>query len=445
MRALGSVTLLVAVALLLTASVAAQSQSVTPYTPAELDELFAPIALYPDPLLAQILPAATFPDQLLAASQFTGYQPGAAIDSQPWDVSVKAVAHYPSVLKMMVDSPDWTIAIGQAYVNQADDVMKSIQRLRAKARLMGYLNSNSQQTVSVSGGYISIVPAQAQYVYVPTYNPQVVYVQRAPNYGAYAIAFGAGLLIGAWLNNNINWNQHRVYYHGWHGGGWVARSRPRVQINNRHYVNPGYANRPVRINPAVRTRDITTYRRDVQRNAGTFVTPGLVRPTRPTPAVRPGVPTTRPVAPTVRPNVPTTRPAVPGTRPKPGVPTTRPRVPTTTPGAGVTPAIPGTGPRVPEARPTPRPIPLPGPPLPRPSPRPRPGVTKPQPAPTTAPGVIRHGGTPRPSAGVSRPSGRPATPGGVTRQAPPPKPSTPKPRPGEKTGGQEEPAKEQPK
>lgn len=356
----------------MTLSIGAWPQGAS-FTPAELDNLFAPVALYPDPLLAQILPAATYPDQIQAAGRFGGGS--AAVDNQPWDVSVRAVAHYPDVTRMMAESPDWTIAIGQAYVNQADDVMRSIQRLRAKARLQGYLNSNSQQTVSVSNGYISIVPAQAQYIYVPTYNPQVVYTERRPSWGQTAVTFGLGLLIGSWLNNNINWNNRRVYYHGWSGPGWVARSRPWIRTSPR-YVNRAWANRPVPVNRNIRSRDISGYRRDVQRSKNTYVTPGVVTPGRPGPAARPGVP--------------------PG---RPG--------------------------REPMARPTPRPLPVPGPPVPVPRPVPKPGVTAPPPTPGAGPTVP----TARPGA---RPGQRPGT--GVVTPAPVPRPGAPAVRPGTTPG-----------
>ncbi len=167
MRANVNIYVAILVVALVLSSVTAWGQG--KYTPGELDELLGPIALYPDPLLAQILPASTFLDQLTAAAQFGGGT--SAIDSQPWDVSVKAVAHYPDVLNMMVSNPDWTTAIGQAYVNQPADVMASIQRLRAKAQAMGNLTSNAQQQVTMENGGIAIVPEQPQYIYVPQYRP----------------------------------------------------------------------------------------------------------------------------------------------------------------------------------------------------------------------------------------------------------------------------------
>ena len=269
------VILAVLMILLTTVSMIAWSQEAAPFTSGELDELFGTIALYPDPLLAQVLPAATFPDELAQAAQFIRLNGGSQlIDEQDWDVSVKAVSHYPSVLNTMVDNPDWTVAIGQAYVNQPDDVLKSIQRLRAKAKLLGYLSSNSQQRVYLEYGAIRIVPVQAEYIYVPQYNPTIVYVQRRSSYGSNALSFGLGLLIGAWLNRDCDWQHHRVYYHGWNGGGWISLSRPRVRLDNHYYVNNDYVNKPIYVDTRVRTRDIGAYRTNVKQNIGTFRLPG---------------------------------------------------------------------------------------------------------------------------------------------------------------------------
>lgn len=322
-------SILLAVALLVTASLAAWGQTYDRYSSAELDELLGPIALYPDPLIAQILPAATYIDELETA--YYSRVPAGSIDYQPWDTSVRAVAHYPSVLRMMATNPDWTIAVGQAYVSQPTDVTRSIQRLRARARNLGYLSSNAYQTVSVSGGYISILPAQPRYIYVPTYNPNVVYVQRRPSSGSW-ISFGAGLLIGAWLNNAFDWHRHRVYHHGWRGGGWIGRSRPYVRDSDRYYVNPGWRDRTVWGNRGIRSRDITNYRREIRRSRDRYRPPGVTTQEgtrapavpRSTPGRRPGeyspratTPSAPVVAPTV-PRVPGRGPAVrtspPGTR-----------------------------------------------------------------------------------------------------------------------------------
>ena len=202
-----------------------------PFSPQQLDNLLAPIALYPDPLLAQVLVAATFVDQVdQAAHWMRAYNDTTAIDDQPWDISVKAVSHYLPVLYRMSDQIDWTTAVGQAYVYQPTDVMTSVQRLRSLARSAGNLVTNEQQQVDFDGDSINIVPAQPRYVYVPTYDPNIIYF--GPGYysrGLYpanVISFGPPLPIGAWLNNDCDWHRQRIYYHGWQGRGWIARSRP---------------------------------------------------------------------------------------------------------------------------------------------------------------------------------------------------------------------------
>ncbi len=231
--------------------------SYVPYSANQLDNLLAPIALYPDPLLAQVLPAATFVNQIQEAAQWVRTHGVSGISYQPWDVSVKAVAHYPSVLYMMNDKINWTTALGQAYVNQSTDVMASIQRLRALARSAGNLVSNQQQQVIVEPGYIQIDPYQPQYIYVPMYDPYAVYYQGGYGYGQgfqdSLISFGTGFIIGAWLNYDCDWRDDRIYYTDWRGDGWIARSRPYIQITTV-YVNNRYAHIP--INRAVLQRTV---------------------------------------------------------------------------------------------------------------------------------------------------------------------------------------------
>ena len=229
----------------------------------QMDNLLAPIALYPDPLLAQMLPAATFVDQVDQAARYlraNNNQP-TNVEKQSWDVSVKSIAHYPPVVFKMTEKLDWTTALGQAYVTQAPDLFTSIQRLRSKAKAAGFLVSSPQQTIVVEKEVIKIVPAQPQYIYVPTYDPQVVYVQPASSgaststvVATAAIAFTTGLLIGAWLNNDCNWYSHSVYYHGWRGTGWVGHSATVVRWNNSYYVNHRYST--VRYNTAVVNRNV---------------------------------------------------------------------------------------------------------------------------------------------------------------------------------------------
>jgi len=236
----------------------------------ELDELLSPIALYPDPLLAQIVPAATFIDQLEEANKVLGGKSDDnLIANQSWDVSVKSVAHYPQVLQMMVEKSDWTATLGQAYVNQSTDVGKSIQRLRAEAKAAGNLTTSSQQKVITEGQTIRIEPAQPQVIYVPQYDPQVVYVESGPSTGAVvaasAISFGVGLAIGAWLNNDWDYYGRGIYYHGWHGGGWIGVNRTFVNVNRNVYINNSFRN--INVNRNIVSRNTSTYRTNLNRSA----------------------------------------------------------------------------------------------------------------------------------------------------------------------------------
>lgn len=220
------------------------------FSAAQLDNLVAPIALYPDPLLAQVVVAATFPDQIDEAARFL--RAGAssrAIDTQPWDVSVKAVAHYPTVLYMMADSLDWTTSLGQAYVDQSTDVMTAVQRLRARARSAGYLVTTPQMEVVVENSYVSLWPVYPGTLYVPVYDPALVFYYHSGYRVGPVISFGTGFAIGAWLNYDFDWHRHRVYYHGWTSRrGWVHRYRPHVHVRNV-YVNKRYSQ--IRINRTV--------------------------------------------------------------------------------------------------------------------------------------------------------------------------------------------------
>src|ERR1039457_1023416 len=128
----------------------------------QLDQLLGPIALYPDPLIAQIL---------LADRYVSGGGDPNQIDQQPWDPSVQALARYPDVLKWMDDNLNWTTDLGQAFLNQQQEVMESIQRLRTSANDIGNLQSTPQQQAINDGGYIEIVPANPQVIYVPVYQP----------------------------------------------------------------------------------------------------------------------------------------------------------------------------------------------------------------------------------------------------------------------------------
>jgi len=223
-----------------------------PLSANELQQLVAPIALYPDALVAQILGAATFPDQIAYANDWlqqnknlTGQALMQAVNGQPWDPSVKALTQFSSVLDNMTKNLSWTSALGEAYHTQSTDVMKAIQTLRAQAQAAGNLKSGSQITVvQQSPQTIVIQPTDPQVVYVPQYNPTVVYgtTYTTPGYSTGAmvatglLAFGAGIAVGAAINNsccgwgysywNCNWHGGAVVYGGgtyygnnaWHGG-----------------------------------------------------------------------------------------------------------------------------------------------------------------------------------------------------------------------------------
>ena len=175
----------------------------------QLDQLLGPIALYPDPLIAQILPASTLPTQIVLADRYItdGGDPN-LIDQQPWDASVQALARYPNVLQWMDQNLNWTEELGQAFLNQQQDVMDSVQRLRQSAANYGNLQSTPQQQVVTDNGDVEILPADPQVIYVPVYQPDQVYYQTC--YGTPFISFGIGFAIGSWLNCDFDWHNHNI-------------------------------------------------------------------------------------------------------------------------------------------------------------------------------------------------------------------------------------------
>jgi uncharacterized membrane protein YgcG len=224
----------------------------TPRSAAELQALVAPIALYPDALVAQILTASTFPDQVAIANYWmqqnkslTGSALMQEVNKQSWDASVKALTEFPSVLTNLSNNLTWTSSLGEAYHDQQAEVMTAIQTLRAEAKSAGNLKSSSQITVvQQSPQTIVIQPANPQVVYVPEYNPAVIYGTPyvTPGYSAGDVAaagiigFGAGIAVGALMSGgccgwgysswNCGWHGTAVVYHGgayygnsaWHGG-----------------------------------------------------------------------------------------------------------------------------------------------------------------------------------------------------------------------------------
>jgi hypothetical protein len=151
-------------------------------TPQQLQEMVAPIALYPDALVAQILAASAYPTQVVEAERFLQQNPnlkgaelGAEVDKQAWDPSVKALTQFPSVLADMDKNLSWTSALGDANYNQQTAVMDAVQFMRDKAQAAGNLKTTPQQTVTTQGSSIVVQPANPQIVYVPDYDPQLVY------------------------------------------------------------------------------------------------------------------------------------------------------------------------------------------------------------------------------------------------------------------------------
>jgi hypothetical protein len=148
----------------------------------ELQQLVAPIALYPDALVAQILAASTYPTQVVEAdrwmqshSNLRGEELAKEVDKQDWDPSVKAMTQFPSVLQNMDKNLSWASSLGEAYLNQPQDVTDAVQTLREQARKAGHLQSNEQENVATQGNTIIIEPTDPQVVYVPAYDPWVVY------------------------------------------------------------------------------------------------------------------------------------------------------------------------------------------------------------------------------------------------------------------------------
>src|SRR5882724_5079336 len=159
-----------------------QAQSYTQQTPEQLQQLVAPIALYPDSLVSQILAASTFPEQVVEADRWVQANPdlkgdalGQAVDQQPWDPSVKALTGFPSVLGNMDKNLAWTSSLGDAYYNQQPDLVDAVQVMRRRAKEAGNLRTTPQETVTTQDSTISIEPPSPDVVYVPAYDPWMVY------------------------------------------------------------------------------------------------------------------------------------------------------------------------------------------------------------------------------------------------------------------------------
>lgn len=250
----------------------------------QLEQLVAPVALYPDNLLAQVLAASTYPEQVADADRWRQVQGNAApdqiaaaADAQNWDPSVKALTAFPQVLDDLAHDLSWTTELGNAYYNQPQDVMNAVQSLRERAQASGTLQSTPQETVNDDQGYIALQPANPQVVYVPEYDPWTVYgapIAAYPGFGFYGgwgpawgtdIGYGVGCALGAFMNFGwgwggwgMNWIGHSLLFGG---AGWFSHSRsvadwglahggPRAfgwhggGYGDRGYGNRGFGGRP---------------------------------------------------------------------------------------------------------------------------------------------------------------------------------------------------------
>lgn len=222
-----------------------QAPPYTQQTAEQLQQLVAPIALYPDSLVAQVLAASAFPEQVVEAdrwaqahSDLKGDALGQAVDQQPWDPSVKALAGFPSVLGNMDKNLSWTSSLGDAYYNQQQDVMNAVQVMRRRAQQAGNLKSTAQQTVETSGqdDDIAIQPASPDVVYVPAYDPWVVYggpIVAWPGWYPYPGIWFGGPYLNFGVGFGIGW--YGGFGWGWHNWGFNWRNRVIIYNHNTYY------------------------------------------------------------------------------------------------------------------------------------------------------------------------------------------------------------------
>jgi len=232
-------------------------------TAAQLQQLVAPIALYPDELVAQVLAAATYPEQIVEADRWVqehhdlqGAELATQVDAQPWDASVKALTQFPSVLANMDKNLSWTSALGDAYVNHQQAVMDAVQTMRRRAKNAGHLATTSEQNVVDEGSDIQIAPANPEVVYVPAYDPWIVYgppVVAWPGWYPYpglfiaepglvfGVGFGIGFLGGfgwGWGRWGCDWHHHTVVFNH---NTYVSRSRTFVNRQTFARERAGFA------------------------------------------------------------------------------------------------------------------------------------------------------------------------------------------------------------
>ena len=226
---------------------------------ADLEKLAAPIALYPDPLIATILPAAAYPLEIVQAARFVADTNNLAkLDAQPWDENVKAVAAVPAAIQKLNDDLPWTISLGEAFIAQPKELMDTIQNLRAKAQSLGTLKTTPQQVVivtnyvvvqtnitqvvMVTNQVVQIQSANPQVIYVPAYDPWYVYYPPPVYYVGPppVVTFAVGVTVGLIIANNCDWHGGGIYvgHHGVAvvGGGW-GHNDVDIDINRNVNIN----------------------------------------------------------------------------------------------------------------------------------------------------------------------------------------------------------------
>jgi len=243
-----------------------QGEAVLQETSEQLQQLVAPIALYPDALVAQILAASTYPTEIVQAdrwvqqhSDLKGEQLAQAVDQQSWDPSVKAMTQFPSVLASMDKNLSWASALGDAYVNQQQAVLDAVQTMRKRAQQAGNLKSTPQENVTAQGQTVVIQPANPEVVYVPVYDPWTVYgspLVAYPGWGWYpglyaagpGISFGVGWGIGffggfgwGWHHWDADWHHHRVDFDH---DRYISHSRTFIDRNHFYRGGPGFHGGP---------------------------------------------------------------------------------------------------------------------------------------------------------------------------------------------------------
>jgi len=239
------------------------AQRVTQPSAEELDQLVAPIALYPDALVAQTLAAATYPTEIVEADRWMQQHPDLngdgltqAIDAQSWDPSVKALTQFPSVLAMMDRNLSWTSSLGDAYVNGEQDVLDAVQAMRRRAQQAGNLQSTPQETVASQGQTIVIEPTDPEFVYLPEYDPWVVYGDALAFYPGWVgvpgvfidgpgIMFGLGIGVGAFTGFGWGWHHWGT---DWHGHD-VTHDHDRYISHTPTFINRGHLDHGYSVGP----------------------------------------------------------------------------------------------------------------------------------------------------------------------------------------------------